>query len=122
MSLELTGTEQNHMLVRNAVVSLLREPDYSSAFASYVGHATTEYVNDTSMDDNGTWATDVEIVATATLLQTPVLVYTTYGKTKTWLKYDPLFSVSDGKTFSQCIYLINEREHFQRVLDCEMVL
>ena len=69
------------------------------------------------MADNGVWATDVEIVAIATLLQTTVFVFTDYNGTRRWLPYKPLFH-QDVQRFDECIYLANVCAHFERVIAC----
>ena len=65
------------------------------------------------MIENGTWATDIEIVATATLLQTDIFTYVSYGnKGQRWLKYGPLFPI-DAELSNNAIYLINRNNHFE---------
>jgi len=51
------------------------------------------------MSSNGVWVTDVEIVATATLLQTDVFVYTSYANKAKLLKYGKLFALPDVQIF-----------------------
>ena len=69
------------------------------------------------MRSNGSWATDNEVVATATLLQTPVYVYTSVTGVLRWLKHSPLFLIDNVFSCGECIYLINLHDHFQRVVN-----
>lgn len=121
ISIELGGTQTNHGSIREAVVRFMADPSHHAAFTSYTGRPTTEYINETSMNASGTWATDTEIVATATLLQTSVYVFSTYVSTRKWLRYDPLFTVDNVKSFEEGIYLTNLNEHFNRVIACDSV-
>jgi len=89
------------------------------AFSDYTGRSAAEYINQTSMHINGIWATDAEIVATATWLQTTIYVYTAYASGNKWLKYEPLFSVEGITVFDQCVYVTNLHDHFNRVLACD---
>ena len=63
------------------------------------------------MGPNGVWVTDVEFVATATLLQTDVFVYTPYANNLRCLKYGKLFTLPDERIFAGNIYLTNIIEH-----------
>ena len=45
------------------------------------------YLNDTHMDREGSWGTEVEMLTLAHFLQTPVLVYST--EREGWSRYSP---------------------------------
>ena len=45
------------------------------------------------------WATEVEIFATATLLNTPIWIFAPYGKNLRWLKYAPLLDIGVWERF-----------------------
>ena len=117
MSLELTGTQSHHQRVRDALVAFLSKPANNSHFCNYIGNDIGLYLETSRMADNGVWATDVEIVAIATLLQTTVFVFTDYNGTRRWLPYKPLFH-QDVQRFDECIYLANVCAHFERVIAC----
>ena len=57
------------------------------------------YLESNRMADDGTWATDVEMLAMATLLQTTIFVYTQLQNHKKWLPYQPLFHISSVQKF-----------------------
>ena len=109
MSLELTGTECNHQRVRDAIAA------NNSHFSNYNGNDIGQYLETTRMADDGVWATDVEIVAIATLLQ---FVFTYYSGPRRWLPYKPLVHLQDVQRFDQCVYLANVCAHVERVIAC----
>ena len=81
-----------------AVIQLrLSKVQYSKILQNYSGHADmNDYVDESGMSRNGTWATDIEIVAISSILNTPVFVHRklTSGK-KQWLKYTVDLYVQD---------------------------
>jgi hypothetical protein len=124
ISLELGGTEDDHRTIRDGIVNFMSNGNHEETFSNYTGRSSADYINQTSMNVNGTWATDTEIVATATWLQTTIYVYTAYASGNKWLKHEPLFSVEGIIVFDQCVYMTNLHDHFKRVIatacDAEM--
>ena len=59
-----------------------------------------------------TWGTDVEILAAATLLQTPVVVYSAYRR---WLTYKPLFAQNDSRLESLSQSARNEKAYLRNL-------
>ena len=59
---------------------------------------------------DGVWATDAEIMATASLLECDIEVYAKAGKSMKWLRYTASFSLD--KLTDHAIYLQKLREHF----------
>ena len=117
ISKENTGTEKTHMAVRNKVVFVLQNPSHTKNFESYSGHADmTEYVSQSRMGDNATWATDNEIVAAASPLDTPIVIHTQLSTGKKWLRYDPLCVVPPLLNTELCVDLTNYHEYFDRVV------
>jgi len=114
VSLELTGAEESHHKIRESVVDFMKD---KSAFEGYVGRPIADYLNESKMKEDRTWATDIEIVATATFLQSIVYVYGTYDDETKWLKHSPLFRDETIKMFGQCLYIVNAHNHFKRVVD-----
>ena len=62
----------------------------------------------------GTWATEIEIIATACLLQTSIYVYGQCGKGNKWQKHSP-DQVRDDPHQDECIYITNLNNHFETV-------
>ena len=60
------------------------------------------------MENQGVWATEVEIFATATMLQTAICVYTSAGPDHKWLKFLPKGELSnDDHTSEALCYMKN---------------
>lgn len=76
-----------------------------------------EFVNNSRMNANAVWATGAEIVAAASLLNTPIVIHTEdQAGVRRWLSYEPL-RVAPPYTYHRCqVYLTNYQEHFNRVL------
>ncbi|KAK3609010.1 hypothetical protein CHS0354_019824 [Potamilus streckersoni] len=71
---------------------------------------------DFSMWEDGKWYTDVEIRAFASMLNTNVCVYCTYGTEQncSWNKYTPINSASESS-----MYILHWNDHYEPVLDVE---
>ena len=67
------------------------------------------------MDTLGTWGTEVEIIALATLLNTRIAVFyrPASAKKPSWYYYNP--EISSDKLHDMSIYLRNPGNHFERV-------
>ena len=89
-----------------------------------VGNIANEdkYIETSKMDQAREYATEVELFATATLLNTAIWTYSPYARRKKstlyrWQKYSPL---QQGTTAFEpspsSIYLNNKGEHFEPVL------
>ena len=80
------------------------------------------------METDKVWATEVEVFALATLLDTPIASYTTgVGSNRRdpgWLFHRPIEQYQKGwenkasadDEINACIYLYNASYHFQRVI------
>eukprot|EP00745_Piridium_sociabile_P024945 TRINITY_DN39506_c0_g2_i1.p2 TRINITY_DN39506_c0_g2~~TRINITY_DN39506_c0_g2_i1.p2 ORF type:complete len:156 (-),score=19.50 TRINITY_DN39506_c0_g2_i1:511-978(-) len=119
LSLEITGTQAHHEQVREIIVDfMIKNP---RPFSAYLGCDLQEYlVEGGSPLQPKTWGTDVEVLAAATLLQTPVVVYSACRR---WLTYKPLFALNDSRLESlsqsarnEKVYLRNICAHFERVI------
>ena len=118
ISYELCGTAEHHLHVRAAVVQFMSADANAQMFSDYISKTVTTYLCDTQMANDGTWATDVEIVATATLLQTTIYVFSDVNCQRRWYKYKALLSKEDG-CYNQNIYITNVNQHFERVVDVQ---
>ena len=119
LSLEITSAQAHHEQTREIIVDfMIKNP---RSFSAYLGRDLQEYlVEGGSPLQPKTWGTDVEILAAATLLQTPVVVYSAYRR---WLAYKPLFAQNDSRLESlsqsarnEKVYLRNLCAHFERVI------
>ncbi|XP_078794680.1 uncharacterized protein LOC144988284 [Oryzias latipes] len=110
----ISGTEKNHIKLRRSVVTHLQKNvgNYSSLLRSE-NMSVDEYLNVSKMRFSGSWATEVEIQATADYLG--VSVYTYHNER--WLKY-----ACQRKAISkQGIYLQNINECHYEVVTCVQI-
>ena len=96
----VSGDQEEHTSVRIAIVRYLRQNP--QVFLSVLPDSQTmdQYLLQSKMETPRSWATEVEIFATATLLNTPIWIFAPYGKNLRWMKYAPLLdnvSVHQGK-------------------------
>ncbi|KAK3096290.1 hypothetical protein FSP39_025381 [Pinctada imbricata] len=115
----ITGSESDHMDVRKAVTQHVSDhPNLYRTFLESRG-GMTKYLN--VMKQSREWATDTEIMATATLLKSVVMVYfpcqvgTRFEYR--WQEFKPL---DNPDITYPIIYLANKNEHFEPVLDIEL--
>lgn len=118
ISAVVSGSEAEHMTVRTAVTKHVSDhPDMYRTFLMSRG-GMTKYMS--SMTRSREWATDTEIMATATLLRTVIMVYSPIqfgGKTEYhWQTFKPL---DNPEMTYPVIYLSNENDHFDPVLDVD---
>jgi hypothetical protein len=119
VSFEVCGNAECHRQIRDAVVKYMSDDD-NKVFSRYIGNQVQTYINESSMNNDGIWATDVEIVATATLLQTAIFVYSDVSGDSRWLLYKPLVSTSKyARNQNMYMYITNLHQHFERVVAVE---
>ena len=115
LSFELSVTQLHHLTLRYPLVSFLQF--HKEPFSGYVGKDINIYLSESKMERRSTWATDVETVAAATMLQPSVFVFTEVAdRNRKWRAYAPLFHIPDIQTWKdQNIYFSNLCAHFERV-------
>jgi hypothetical protein len=117
LSYELCGTAEYHLHIRDAVVKYMSADINTTMFSDYINKNVAIYLADSHMNNGGIWASDVEIFATATLLQTPIYVYSDVNNDLKWYRFKPLSK--DDACSNQNIYITNLHQHFERVLAVE---
>ena len=96
LSKELTGTEDNHLLIRRAITSFMVLPENEVILARYCNvESMACHVSQKQIDEDG-WATEVEIHVMATILQCEIYVFCEFGPTCNWSRFTPAFSSSKG--------------------------
>lgn len=118
ISYEVTLSEEHHQFFRTAACNVLRDNRYKTSFeATHIPHnmAANDYIQQAQMDKLGTWGTDVEIIALATLLSTRIAIYYRPPSSETthWYYYTPHVHFDNKSDMS--IYLRNPGNHFERV-------
>lgn len=116
ISMCITGSENEHMRVRELITKHVEEnPDTYRTFLQSRG-GMNQYLR--VMRRSREWATDVEILAAATLLKTVIEVYfpcRINGRTEyRWQTFKPLNN--ENMTYP-VIYLSNKHDHFDPVVD-----
>ena len=117
-SFSLTGTPEQHGLIRTMITDYMIKRHNELNISS-------NYVSTTEMNKIGTWGTDIEIQVAANMFRTRVYVYSLYGGSFKWLRFEPnQFSRRD---FDESIYIRhcsyapksshNCLNHFKPVLD-----
>ena len=66
------------------------------------------------MQTLGTWATELEVIAGASLLNATIYIYAKCGKTFKWLKHSPQ-ETKLGLHQDEGIYITNFNKHFETV-------
>ncbi len=102
LSYAISGKENNHRKIRLAVVKYLRE--HAESFRTFLrpGYDSVEqYISESRMWYVGTWATELEILAAANLLNTDICTYTGNW----WLRYSCRQINSDTPNAGRGIYL-----------------
>ena len=121
LSYVITGTEAQHLQVREALLNHL-----VSIEGMMIGHHISgeysnvvEYIRGTNMDRNGTWGTDIELMTASHMLQTSLSMYDTVSGT--WTTYGPHNvdrSLSTNVT-EMSMYIRHPPDHFDVV--CSVV-
>ncbi|XP_065826022.1 uncharacterized protein [Oscarella lobularis] len=85
------GTEDHHLALRLQIVNFMAE--YQSVFEMFCCNTEHE-AHISKLRQEGAWATQAEIHATATLFQIDVSIFTWMGKEWTWNTYKPRFDIT----------------------------
>ena len=77
-----------YTLVREAILHHMLQIAHFMLSHLIIGHSSvSEYIQHTSMDQDGTWGTDIEIFTLSHFLNTCIFVYTT--EQCNWWRYGP---------------------------------
>lgn len=118
ISLILCGSEDQHSTIRALVVQHMQAQ--ACDFEAYCDSPVAQYLQRSKMHVNKTWATEVEIFVTSSLLKKPIYVYAPYQfNTNAWLKYEhnTIGLTTEDEHRIECIYLRNVGHHFEPVID-----
>jgi len=103
--------------VRQAIVDELRR----DGGRRYEAVAQPDYVDESRIDSEGVWGSDVEIFVAATMLRTPIAVYSAFGDHQyLWQVFQPLEradAAAGPANHDHLIYLQNSNSHFEPVVD-----
>ena len=111
ISFILTGSENEHMVVREAVVEHM--DTIKEQLQEYHNVPITEdYLR--NMKKVSTWATHVEILACANLLEHDIITFKQSGSKKKWLTHSAQFSIK--KLSDYALYLDNVQDNHYEVV------
>lgn len=114
LSYLLSGTEENHGIIRKQLVEKMSSIEVSTYLKSYLNCEVSKYLIDSKMKTLGTWATEAEIIATAHIFKIDIQVFAKYGHKMEWQRYRSDIRVphsSRSALFMQNVYF-----HFEPVL------
>ena len=113
LSYIITGSEEQHMAVRNAIL------DHMVSIAHFLlGHhllnydSIQTYIVASGMDKEYTWGTDIEMLTLSHLLNTPIVSYSEqFGN---WQRYSPhnVDGTLRDEINHMCMYLLHSHNHF----------
>ena len=83
----------------------------------YMSQPVDSYLQQSAMQNNGAWATDAEIMSTASLLGIDIVVYTEMGPTMEWPSYPASFSLHNQT--KHALYIQNTGAHFNPITAVE---
>ena len=113
LSYIITGSEEQHMAVRNAIL------DHMVTIAHFLlGHhllnydSIQTYIVASGMDEEYTWGTDIEMLTLSHLLNTPIVSYSEqFGN---WQRYSPhnVDRTLRDEINQMSMYLLHSHDHF----------
>ena len=90
----VTGSQEIYPELRLILTSFMRVNDYLLKSVLDRNESISAYLERTGMANQRVWATEVEIFATATMLQTAIFVYASAGPDHKWLKFNyPMMTI-----------------------------
>ena len=121
----LTGTQSYHKYLRQAVTAyILEHHDFFSEFSG--SRHRDGYLRSSRMHEEGTWATEIEIIATASMLATDICVFSPCSRDKAdnviykWLIYraqGALRPLGRLRKVRAKMYISNEHDHYTPVYE-----
>lgn len=113
ISFALSGTEELHGFFRKNITAHMKF--LGVRIEEYMGTTVENYLRCSNMEKEGVWATDNEILASASLLNVDIVVYANYGSQLKWLRYPSSLCLDSHS--NEAIFLSNESGvHFNVVL------
>ena len=113
----LTGSQEDHDEIRLMITSFMMHNASKLSCLLDPHESMEDYMQRTRMQSLNVWATEVEIIAAATMLHTAICVFAPSGGTYKWLKHSPVIkeiSCSDSHQ-EESIFITNIGNHFETV-------
>ena len=116
ISLVVTGSQDFHqelrLLITTHMIHKYKNPVFSSLVSS--DKSMEQYMKRSRMQSLGVWASEVGIIAAASLLNATIYVYAQCGDSHKWLKHSA-DEANCGLHQDECIYITNLNQHFETV-------
>ena len=113
MSLVVTGSQDFHHEMRLLITTHMI---HASKNLISSDESVEQYMKRTRMQSLGVWASEVEIIAAASLLNSTIYVYALCGDSNKWLRYSAdKATCNSGFHQDECIYITNLHQHFETV-------
>ena len=120
LSYIITGSEKQHMLIRQAIVQHMRSIS-ALLWGSHISNirypsGIEQYIADNHIERDGSWGSDVEMLTLAHLLNVAVISYSRAGKQ--WAKYSPCnvdHSLESSQHDGMSMYIRHTGDHFDVV-------
>ena len=114
----LTGSQDHHLRMRNAVSDYILEND---GYFSHLDNSESYFAR-SEVAKPGVWATDMEIMATSAMLHTDIVIFSSCGKdTFKWLTYradhSKLKPLGKLRKSGKKLYICNMSDHFTPVYE-----
>ena len=107
IALAVTGSQQDHQEFRLLITSYMIHNASSPKLTCFLARneSVEQYMKRTNMQSLGTWATEFEIIAAASLLRTAIYVFALSGATYKWLKHSPIEVTTNDRHQNESIYI-----------------
>lgn len=113
----LSGSENSYHVIRDKVVQHM-STKIKNAMTDYLNKNISQYLLESGMVNDKTWATDAEIIGCASLLGLDIKVFAKHGETYEWVTFPASLNLS--ATTIECVFLDNSNgNHFDVVLSCK---
>ena len=116
VSLAVTGSQEFHDELRLLITTYMLHKSTNPMLSSLGSpdDSMESYMKRSRMQTLGTWATELEVIAAASLLNTSIYIYAKCGEAFKWLKHSPQ-ETKPGLHQDEGIYITNFNKHFETV-------
>ena len=77
----------------------------------FIDYNPSNYLNESALIEDGTWATEAEIVATANLLGHDIYTYSKYGDCMKWMNHPASLSLQNSTEYALYIDHVNSNHY-----------
>ena len=112
----LTGSQEDHDEICSMITFFMMHNASKLSCLLDPHKSMEDYMQRTRMQSLNVWATEVEIIAGATMLHTAICVFVPSGGIYKWLKHSPVIKeISKDSHQDETIFITNIGNHFETV-------